>query len=48
MHGVTSEEIRRLVAAIDYSEVLTITAGATVVAMRRFLVEKLESLGWRP
>ena len=28
MHGVTSEEIRRLVAVIDYSEVLTITAGA--------------------
>jgi deoxyribose-phosphate aldolase len=27
MRGVTSEEIRRLVAAIDYSEVLTITAG---------------------
>jgi deoxyribose-phosphate aldolase len=27
MQGVTSEEIRRLVAAIDYSEVLTITAG---------------------
>lgn len=26
MHGVTSEEIRDLVAAIDYSEVLTITA----------------------
>src|SRR5512137_2549231 len=26
MHGVTSEEIRRLVAAIDYSEVLTIAA----------------------
>ena len=26
MHGVTPEEIRRLVAVIDYSEVLTITA----------------------
>lgn len=26
MHGVTREEIRRLVAAIDYSEVLSITA----------------------
>ena len=26
MHGVTSEEIRRLVAAIDYSEVLSIAA----------------------
>ena len=26
MHGVTAEEIRRLVAVIDYSEVLTITA----------------------
>jgi deoxyribose-phosphate aldolase len=27
MHGITSEEIRRLVAVTDYSEVLTITAG---------------------
>ncbi len=27
MRGVTAEEIRRLVAAIDYSEALTITAG---------------------
>lgn len=27
MRGVTTEEIRRLVAAVDYSEVLTITAG---------------------
>jgi len=36
MHGVTSEEIRRLVAAIDYSDVLTITASeADVVAACR-------------
>lgn len=27
MRGVTTEEVRRLVAAIDYSEALTITAG---------------------
>ncbi len=27
MHGITSEEIARLVAAIDYAEALTITAG---------------------
>ncbi len=31
MHGVTPEEIRRLVAAIDYSEVLSITANEAEV-----------------
>jgi len=28
MHGITDEEIRRLVSVIDYAEALTITAGA--------------------
>ena len=41
MHGVTDDEIRRLVSSIDYSEALTITAGeadvrAACQAARRY------------